>query len=237
MPQFIRLLELAREYELSILEVQGCARELGLPHSKAVTMLNGNQVEKLRPALEAERQTKQWQRKRKAPERSDGSVHRDVVHVECACCQLTLACRADMGEAYCDVCRDHFAVPGERVERRIARLADHDERMRNSYVRAREAYYDVKRQLVSALESRDNWRTAATKLVHDHIAGPRGRCNKCNQPFPCEPVQILRSVNYGFSKYTERLAGYSDEEVERHTNPRRAAERDYWQDDENGETG
>lgn len=237
MPQFVRLVELAREYDLSIPEVQDCARKLGLPWSKAITMLNGNQVAELRPALEAEQRTKRWQRDRPASDDPEHpGVQGDVVHVECACCQLTLHCRADMGEAYCDWCRDHFALPGENLERKIARLTDHDVRMRNAYVRAREAYYDCRRQLASALESRDGWREAVTKLVHDHIAGARGHCNKCNRPFPCETVQILRGVNYGFSKYTERLAGYSDEEVERHTNPRKAAERDYWRD-EDGETG
>jgi hypothetical protein len=223
MAQFMTLVELAREYDLSIPDVQDCARNLGLPWKKGVTMLNASQVAELRPALDAEQRTKRWQRSRR--------VEPDVVHVECACCQLTLDSRTDLGAALCDACRHHFAVPGENVERKLARLSDHDERMRKGYVVARENFYDVRRQLAIALQGRDDWREAATKLVRDHVAGPRGHCEKCNKPFPCEPVQILRSVNYGFVRYTERFAGYSDEEVERLANPRRTAEREYWRDE------
>lgn len=123
-------------------------------------------------------------------------------------------------------------MPGEDVNRKIERLADHDERMRRGYVRAREAFYGCNRRLAHALEDRSGWRTAVTLLVHDHIAGPRGHCDKCKQPYPCETVRILRSVNYGYYKYTERFAGFSDEEVWYHTNPQRTAERDHWPDHE-----
>lgn len=228
----MKIFELAREYDLSIPEVQDCARKLGLPWTKGVTMLNGSEVAKIRPALADSQRTKNWQRDRRTE--SAASREGDVVRVECECCQLKLDCRADQGASYCDTCRGHFALPGESVERKIARLTDHDQRMREGYVRAREAYHDCKRQLAKALQGRDDWRTAATKLVHDHIAGPKGKCDKCQKQYPCEPVQILRSVNYGFSKYTERMAGYTDQEVERHTNPRLAAEQALWQDGTNG---
>jgi len=228
MSRFMKIYELAREYDLSTFEVQECARKLGLPHSKAVTMLNAEQVDLLRPALEAEQRMKHWQRSRRG---QATNAKGDVVRVECACCQLTLDCRADHGPSLCGACRDHFAIPGESVERKVARLGDHDVRMRKAYLAAREAYHESRRKVASALASRDTWREAATKLVQDHIAGLRGHCNKCNQLFPCEPVRVLQSVNYGYWKFVDGLAGFSEEETERHTNPRKAAEREVWRDE------
>lgn len=218
MPQFTMLHVLGREYGLSIPETQECARKLGLPWQSAVTKLNGNQVKELRPALEAQQDLNVWIRSRPIPELSES---RDVVRVECGCCQLTLPCRGDLGEALCDRCRTHFEKPGESVDRKLERLGDHDERMRTAYVRAREAYHESRREVGNALQSRDDWREAAVRLVHDHIANGKGRCMKCKHPFPCEPVQIIRSVNYGFYLHAEKLAGFSDDEVGRHVNPRR----------------
>jgi hypothetical protein len=223
MTQFIKLVELAREYDLSIRDVQECARKLGLPWSKGVTMLNGGQQAAIRPALADEQRTRRWQKSRRA----EVVEHGDVVHVECACCQLTLDCRADTGAAFCDACRNHFSIPGEDINRKIARLTDHDQRMRNAYVAARTAFYEGRGATARALQNRDDWKEVATKLVRDHIAGPRGQCDKCKHEFPCETVRIMQSVNSGFYRYAAGLAGYSDDEVGRHTNPRRAPERDF----------
>ena len=66
----------------------------------------------------------------------------------------------------------------------------------------------------------------------DHFEDRKGHCDKCGQSFPCESVRILSRVNRGFTAVVERLAGFPDEELERHLHPRRISDRDYFADDD-----
>lgn len=235
---------LAKEYGISIREVQECASALGLPMWRGAARVPASQVERLRPSLASARSRKTGLaalRERNmrielnspiTPENKSD----DWVYVECACCQLRLNCRGDAGMPLCGHCRNHFAQPGESPQRELARLRDHDERMRAAFVRARSAADEYRSKLREMIESRDDWREAAIKLVIDHVEGSNGRCEKCKQSFPCEPVRILSRVNYGFARKAETLAGFSDEELERHLHPRRVSDWDYFaalDDDDN----
>jgi hypothetical protein len=241
MPQWITMAKLAKEYGLRLPEVQECARKVGVPAQKGAAKVPPAQVDRMRPELEAIRRRNQWVRNQQSSVSIELADHRveevqekapdDVVHVECACCQLTLDCRGDLGEPYCGYCRDHFQMPGESTQRKLARLSDHDQRMRAAYVRARSAYYECRgdygARLAHMIENRNEWRAAATRLVIDHRETDKGRCGKCNQSFPCESVKILTRVNRGFARKVETLAGFSDEELERHLHPRRASASDH----------
>ncbi|MGH3969992.1 MAG: hypothetical protein ACRDTV_18210 [Mycobacterium sp.] len=248
MPPTYTIASLAGDYELSVREVQDCAREVGVSAQRGAAKLQPAQVAKLRPALASARSRKKAWAERRAenirlelnnpvpePQSAD-----DVIHVECDCCQLRLNCRGDVGMPLCDYCRDHYHQPGESRERELTRLRDHDERMRVAFVRARVAADEYRMHLRRIVENRDDWREAAIKLVIDHTEGSDGRCNKCEQPFPCELVRILQGVNYGFARKAESWSCFSDEELDRHLHPNRARDRDYFaavDDDDEEEIG
>jgi hypothetical protein len=50
-------------------------------------------------------------------------------------------------------------------------------------------------------------------------------------------VRILQSVNYGFARKAESLAGFSDEERDRHLHPKRVSDRDYFDDEDDEDIG
>ena len=131
--------------------------------------------------------------------------------------------------------RGHFEVPDEPQERTMARIRDHAERMPVAFARAKEAAHEYQEQRDTAYRQRDGWRMAAVKLVHDHYEDKKGRCVRCNQPFPCRAWKILEGVNHGFARKAETLLGFSDEELERHLNPIRRREADYREDLDDGE--
>ena len=221
-----------------IREVQECARKIGVPVQRGSAKLNPAQVQKMRPELERERSHKQGL---KVLREANVSVQfnervqethtarpNDVVYVECDCCQLRLNCRGDLGPALCPHCRNHFRLPGETTDREFERLRDHDVRMRAAFLRARTACDEYRTKLYGVTENRDDWREAATRLSIDHMENPKGRCTECGQSFPCETIRTLSAVNQGFRSVVERLAGISEEELERHLHPRRVSDRDYF---------
>jgi hypothetical protein len=245
MPPENTIASLAGQYGISIREVQDCARQLGVSARRGAAILQPSQVEKLRTALAHARSRKEALAKCRAenvrtqlnnptPEKQ---VSDDTIYVECDCCQLRLDCQGDVGMPLCDRCGDHYAQPGESRERELVRLRDHDERMRAAFVRARAAADEYRMHLRRIVENRDDWREAAIKLVIDHTEGGDGRCNKCEQSFPCELVRILQSINYGFARKAEKLAGFSDEELEFHLHPNRVLDREYFSAVDGGDVG
>ena len=90
---------LPRKCDLSIRDVQECARKVGVPAQKGAAQVSPSQVEKMRPALEAMRRRNQWLRNERASVSVELADHRpdrvpgDTVYVECSCCQIRLNCR------------------------------------------------------------------------------------------------------------------------------------------------
>lgn len=162
-----------------------------------------------------------------------------VKRYECSCCQLTVQGSAGPGPLLCSACVHHYEVAGESIERQLARLGEHDQRMRASYVRARAAADEYRQQRDSAYRQRDDWREAAIKLVHDHYDSGKGRCVRCGQEFPCRPWKLLEELNRGFARRAETWACFTPEELERHLHPKRRRDADYHEDrdDVDDETG
>jgi hypothetical protein len=243
---------LGGEYGLPIREVQDIARKAGVSAQRGAAKLSPSQVAKLRPALATARREMEavaavraenlrLQLNNPIPE-TRSVAPGDSVYAECDCCQLRLNCGRDVGMQLCDSCRDHYHRPGESRDRELRRLRDHDERMRAAFLRARAAADEYRQALRGVAENRDDWREAAIKMVIDHTERGDGRCNECEQLFPCELVRILRGVNYGFALKAETYAAFSDEELERHLHPRRVFDSDYFaalddDDDDEGEAG
>jgi hypothetical protein len=236
------------EYGLSVRETQECARKVGVHRAKGATQLRPAEVEKLRPALAKAQSAKaaldalrtentRAELESLAPE----PPPRVVTDDECDCCHLRLDSHSEMEEGVplCGHCRDHHYQPGESRNRELARLRDHDKRMRSAFLRARSAADEYRKALRGVAENRDDWREAAVRLVIDHTEGPDRRCTKCDQQFPCELVGILSAVNRGFARKVESLAGFSDKELDRHLHPSRVYDRDYFAsvDDDDEETG
>jgi hypothetical protein len=236
--------QVAKAYGLSIREVGDCARKVGVSAQRGAAKLHPGQVEKMRGELEAmRRRTNSLRAMRDADvhyeladhQPEDPKIPDDVIHVECSCCQVRLDCRGDLGQPLCGYCRDHYPMPGEPVERELARLRDHDPRMRAAFVRARSACDEYRSNLRRVTENRDDWREAAIRLVIDHRDDQKGRCDKCRQAFPCEFVRTLASVNRGFVHRAETAAIFSEEELQRHLHPRRRVDSDYFADLDEGE--
>jgi hypothetical protein len=225
----------AKEIGISIPDFQPYARKASVPASRGATLLNELQVVKVRRELAKERTAEQKHRSN-SPGMTIYQEHRPAVSLttqseqrpECRCCRLTVAMGADVAAAQlCKACESHYETPDEPLSRRIARLSDHERRMTEADMRAREFADQARAQRDSAFKSRDSWKRVAVMLTLDHEDNGKGRCSRCNAAFPCRAWKLLEELNIGCHRATERLAGFSDTELERHLSPVRRREVDY----------
>ena len=239
--------QLAKELGVSIPEVQECLRKGGVGMRRGAAQLYPADVRKVREQLGRQR----WDEQQRRIQRESGvniqlsqrnqtaPAVQPVKRDECCCCQLTVEGPAKSGPLLCPACVDHYELPHESIERRLARLGEHDQRMRGCYVRARAAADEYRQQRDSAYLQRDDWREAAIKLVHDHYDSGKGRCVRCAEAFPCRPWKLLEDLNRGFARRAETWACFTPEELERHLHPKRRRDADYREDwdDVDDETG
>ncbi len=117
---------------------------------------------------------------------------------------------------HCPRCQLHFPVAGEAPERELARLRDHDQRLRPGYAVAwnfQSQYHD---RMKSALHSRDNWKAALAEVLLAHEEAADGNCKVCHEKeFPCSTWRKLERVNRGIHREVETLAALDDDELSR----------------------
>lgn len=117
----------------------------------------------------------------------------------CACCRLAFEYEAarDAVEVreHCEPCQPHHEIDGEPVERRVARLADHETRLRRWAEGAVLAVMQSQHEAQAAQgraraegDARDRWRDLAVEMYRMH-RNCRGTC-ACGLPWPCPTVQV-----------------------------------------------
>jgi hypothetical protein len=247
MQQFVTIAELAKRHGMRISEIQECARRAGVSAQSGAAKLYPAQVEKVVAQIAAKRREDQWRHQLRGEgvrvelashEAPPKAVYRAFKHIECACCRITISNEPEpeRGPAFCPFCVNHFEVPTESIQRTLARLRDHDERMRNGFVSARAMVNQFREQVQNLYRRLDDWRAAAVKIVLDHQdnTDDKGHCKLCGGS-SCRALRILGEVNPGFLRRVEVLACFDDDELERHLHPRRKRDTEYLADDD--ETG
>jgi len=147
----------------------------------------------------------------------------------CACCGMRVPYDPDNLDGQperCPPCREHYEMRGEDDARLIARLIDHDRRLRPAYAAAWTAATDLEERMKSALHSRDTWRGTLVEIVMAHEETERG-CSCGVKSSPCLTIKTLQQSNRGVSRRVESFASMPDQE-------RSAAlyRRDHWDHDD-----
>ncbi len=164
-----------------------------------------------------------------APQVQAAQARRDGPEHACACCGLRVPHRTTGGEeepVRCGLCSTHFEVVGEDEVRLLARLRDHDGRLRRAYQSAWTAATDFEERMKAALHSRDSWRGALVEVALAHEEAGAGRCKCGAKAFPCFTLRALESANRGIARQVERFGVMSDEDREREL-----YRRDHWDHD------
>jgi hypothetical protein len=210
------------------------ARRLGINVSRVSALLTDKQVQKLRTHYEGKKPQPFPPRPRSTasnpphtqPEQSmrpedlamyDVTEGPSIPH-GCTCCGMRFPRRNTAIDplAYCPRCHDHFQAEGESHERELARLRDHDERLRRGYARAWHCQGEYHDRMKAAFRSRDTWRAALVEVMLMHEEAEDGSCSACHEKqFPCSTWRKLDEANRGIHRSVERYGTLPEEALER----------------------
>jgi hypothetical protein len=135
----------------------------------------------------------------------------------CACCGIRYPRpHDDRAQQYCPRCRAHYSTEGEQPDRELARLRDHEQRLRQGYAAAWHHQGHFEGRMKSAMHSRDRWKAALAEVVLTHEETEDGSCKACHeQTFPCGTWRKLEEANRGIHRKVEALWGLPEDELER----------------------
>lgn len=133
----------------------------------------------------------------------------------CPCCDRRWVHRGieDLVGTLCPQCEGHRAVPGEDIERRLARAEQHAAIYSQERDAAYEAVQESHRLRVAAYDSRAKWRAAVAEVVLDHDEGPDGLC-WCGHALPCRTWMKLDEANRGIHRQVEKWSSWSEARLE-----------------------
>jgi len=213
MTQHVRVFELARDLGVGIPIIIEVAERLNLSVRHGVAELTPRQEQLIR----AEVERGGW-KDRKRREESDHSPYDPRFvrrYATCECCEILFSYVGFEKPSWCDTCADHYAVEGESTDRTLARLRNHEQRLRArlSYVSAKATEYETK--MKSAFVSRQKWRAALVEIAVGHEPTGGGRCICGANEFPCATIRLLEYHNKGISREVERFTTLSREELDR----------------------
>lgn len=224
----------AKELGISIAKLQELAKRAGVPATGGATRIREPQFTMIRRELAKERAADQQLRQLGSTTvRLQGRgglrpASKPKQRQECCCCRITLAMGlTGTGTQLCAACRSHYQIPDEPTSRLIERLSDHERRMTEGFLKAREFADIAVTQRNYAYRSRDQWRGVAVKLILDHEDNGNGCCVECGASFPCPVWKRLEKLNIGCYRETEKVAGFSDEELDHYLFPARSSEAHY----------
>jgi hypothetical protein len=227
---------LAQELELGRNEAIELVRRAGVNVARYGATLSPGQADKVRQrrrdeqAAEQQRLAKQRaageraaqaaaaQAQRKPPPPDEEQAAREVIGPAsaCACCRLVIATvRVDGvdGPHTCSACIGHVHIYGEAQERRLARLADHDERLRQAYAQMWQHAEDLDAERRRYRRSRNSWRGALVEVMGRHEERPVG-CSCGAKSFPCATWRALEAANRGITRQVDHFLTLKDDERE-----------------------
>jgi transposase-like protein len=141
----------------------------------------------------------------------------------CDCCGLHLPGQPVAQEAArCNRCADHYEISGEDDARALARLQDHDRRLRHAYAVTWTREHEAEERMRAAYHSRDTWRGALVELMGEHEESARG-CTCGAKAFPCPTWKYLERRNRGILRQVEDFLAMKDDERDR-----KLYRRDHW---------
>jgi hypothetical protein len=125
----------------------------------------------------------------------------------CACCGMRfLREPGDRERRHCGGCQDHYAIDGEDAARELARLRDHDQRLRPGFAAAWHQQSRYEGRMKSAMDSRDTWKIALAEVMLAHEEADDGICKACRETaFPCSTWRKLDEANPGIHRRIEAL--------------------------------
>jgi hypothetical protein len=133
----------------------------------------------------------------------------------CSCCGLNIGRRQRDAEdelPLCEQCMPHYAIAGEGDARSLARLQDHDRRLRLVYAQLWSRVTDLDDRLHAALRSRNSWRRVLVEVAACHEETPTG-CSCGAKSFPCMTRKKIEQVNRGIARQIEDYLTLDDDEL------------------------
>jgi hypothetical protein len=236
---FTPVYEAARECGVTNNELLDACRRLDIPASRVASKLRPDQVKRLRTHFAGKR--KYLGQGRSTSSRRPPEPVRTLIPVlklhprdaamwnvsevaeiptipnGCACCGMRFPREpGDRNQRHCFDCQAHYPQDGEDSERELARLRDHDARLRPGFAAAWHQQSRYEGRMKSAMDSRDKWKAALAEVVLTHEEADDGGCKACHgTKFPCGTWRKLEEANPGIHRKIEALAGLPDEELKR----------------------
>ncbi len=212
MQQRLRVFELARELGVSIPVIVQVAERLRLPVRRGVAQLTPRQEQLIREEVVRGG----WRdRKRRAKEEPKSYEVGPVVrYAACGCCGFHFSYELREPSDWCEHCIGHFEIEDESAERTIARLADHEQRLRKRYIYSSGKATEYEGKMKSALESRQKWKAALVEVALGHEPTDKGKCTCCASESPCATMRLLEFANKGIARQVERPTTLSREELD-----------------------
>jgi hypothetical protein len=205
---------LAKELRVRPNEVLKAAEGVGIHLTRVAARVTPSQADEIRGALARKslQETRAALRppgapaaRREAPEPSFGPPH------ACDCCGLRIAAQPGADVARCDICAKHHAVSGEDEARVLARLQDHERRLRRAYAVTWTLEHEAEEKMRGAYRSRDAWRGALVEIMGEHEESPTG-CTCGAKVFPCLTWRYLERANRGVLQQVEGFLALKDDE-------------------------
>jgi hypothetical protein len=212
MQQRLRVFELARELGVSISVIVQVAEDLSLPVRRGVAQLTPRQEQLIREAVERGGWRDRRRRVEEEPRTYD--VAPTVRYATCECCEFPFSYEGWERPSWCERCREHFEIEDESTERTIARLRDHEQRVRKWYLHASTKATENEGKMKSAYVSRQKWKAALVEVALGHEPTADGKCACGAKESPCATMRLLEYANRGISRQVERLATLSRKELD-----------------------
>jgi hypothetical protein len=114
----------------------------------------------------------------------------------------------------CAPCTDHYPIAGEDDQRVMARLTNHESRLRFAYQNIWERDIDSTSRMKGALRTRDTWRATLVTTALAHERKGTGCCCGAST-FPCFTVRKIEQTNRGIARRIEEFGAMTDDELEK----------------------
>jgi hypothetical protein len=233
----IQLPVLAQELGLGRIDMMKLVQRSGVNVVRYAAMLSSAQADRVRQQFRTEgdierRRQETWQaaeeraaqaaptqqRREPLPQRTADETQDVGPPRSCACCGIEITVsvstlRADPGDIprRCRACTGHFEIGGEAPERQLARLAEHDNRLRQAYWEMWRRAQDLNKRLGQSRRSRNSWRGVLVEIMDRHAETTTG-CSCGSKSFPCVTWHALEKGNRGITKEVDHFLTLKDDE-------------------------
>ena len=189
------------------------AERLRLPVRRGIAQLTPRQDQLIRE--EVERGGWRDRQRRTEDEPKAYETAPTVHYATCDCCGLHFSYEGWGRPDWCTHCEEHFKIEDESPDRTIARLEDHEQRVRKWYLQAASKATEYEDKMKSAFKSRQKWKAALIEVAIGHELTDKGKCTCGTSESPCATMRLLEYANKGIARQVERLTTLSREELDR----------------------